>query len=296
VVYWGRLAAFAAAALFTALALLAAGLIYLQVVSFTTPFRNTHIDSPLEFNRPYKNIILTTADGLKISGWHIEGSRPQAIIMVHGIGSNRATVLPEAAVMAAAGYHLVLIDLRAHGLSEGSVNTYGYFEAQDVLAAVDYCLVQPGITQVGAIGTSLGGAVVARAAAQDSRLAAVVIISSYSSLPEAMDDAFDTMAVLPRWPFAPLIVRLAEWRVGVKIGQVNSAASLAALSPRPVMIIHGTADDLFPVRHAHVLFAAAREPKTLWLIEGLGHANPVPGREAEFAIKVGNFFERAFQK
>jgi fermentation-respiration switch protein FrsA (DUF1100 family) len=45
-----------------------------------------------------------------------------------------------------------------------------------------------------------------------------------------------------------------------------------------------------------VLFAAAREPKTLWLIEGLGHANPVPGREAEFAIKVGNFFERAFQK
>ena len=42
------------------------------------------------------------------------------------------------------------------------------------------------------------------------------------------------------------------------------------------------------------MYDAAREPKELWLIEGLGHANPVTGREAEYREHVVTFFERAF--
>ena len=47
-------------------------------------------------------------------------------------------VVPEARILAGAGYHLLLIDLRGHGLSEGDQLTYGYREAWDVQTAVDY--------------------------------------------------------------------------------------------------------------------------------------------------------------
>lgn len=267
--------------------------IHLQLNAFLTPYRHLEIGTPAELNRPYQDIRLATADGLNISAWYIPGSRAQAIILVHGIDTNRGAVLPEAKILAEAGYHLLMLDLRAHGQSEGSLATYGYREALDVQAAVDYLAGLPEIEQIGALGTSFGGAAVARAAAIDSRLKAVVIESSYSSLTEAVKDAFEQRSIFPGWS-APLLITLAERRAGIKISQVDSARDLAMLQPRAVMIIHGSEDMLFPVEHAYRMYASAGEPKQLWIIEGLGHASPVFGREAEYQARVISFFETAF--
>lgn len=294
--YWLKLGIFTV----TVSALAAAGLlvyaIYLQVYFFVTPHRNPHIDplAPVAFNRPYHNITLTTADGLTISAWHIIGSKPQAIILVHGIDANRMAVLPEAAILSEAGYHLLLPDLRGHGLSSNAAVTYGYREAMDIQAAIDYLLAWPDVQQVAALGTSLGAAVVAHTAALDPRLKAIVLESCFSSLPAAVDDAFGSRSIFPRRPFGPLLVVLAEQQVGVKIGQISPANDLAAMSPRPVYIIHGLQDELFPPVHARRLFAVAPEPKTLWLIPNLGHGNPVVGREEEFKARIVPFFENAF--
>jgi dipeptidyl aminopeptidase/acylaminoacyl peptidase len=203
-------------------------------------------------------------------------------------------VLPEAKILAEAGYHLLLIDLRGHGQSEGETATYGYWEALDVQAAVDYLAVLPEVEQIGALGTSYGGAAVARAAARDHRIEAVVIESSFSSLPAAVEDAFDDVSIFPQWPFAPLIVSIAERKVGLKIDQVDPARDLGTLHPRPVFIIHGTNDRLFPLYHAHKMYESAQEPKALWIIEGLGHSNPVIGREEAYRQRVVTFFETAF--
>lgn len=292
--YWRRLLWFTGVVSSLAVIFLLTSLVYRHVEVFTTPHRNIHLDYPSNPEIPVIDINLTTADGLNIAGWHLAGSQPKAVVVVHGIDANRSAVLPEAEAIAGAGYHVLLIDLRGHGLSEGHQNSYGYREALDVLAAVEYAASLPDVAHIGAVGTSLGGAAVARAAAIDSRLEAVVITSSFSSLPEAVTDAFDNMALLPRWPFAPLIVFWAEQRVGIKISEVNSTRDLATLSPRAVMIIHGTADDLFPVYHAKKMFNAAGQPKTLWLIEGMGHESPVIGREAEYQSRVISFFEQAF--
>lgn len=292
--YWRRLFIFAAVVSSVAALLLLVHFIRLQLEAFVTPHRNTNIGTPAELNRPYEEVTLTTADGLQIAGWYIAGTRPEAVILVHGIDANRRAVLPEAAILAEAGYHLLMIDLRGHGLSEGNEATYGYREALDVQAAIDYLDVLPDVKQIGALGTSYGGAAVARAAAIDPRLQAVVIESSFSSLTDAVEDAFDDLSIFPKWPFAPLFVSLAERRVGLEISQVDSARDLATLQPRAVMIIHGSQDQLFPVRHAQEMYDSAREPKELWIIEGMGHANPVIGREAEFKARVVPFFERAF--
>lgn len=273
---------------------LLAGLIYIQLEAFIVPHRATDVGSPKDLNRPYQELTLTTSDGLKIAGWYIPGTRPQAVILVHGIHANRRAVLPEAKILAEAGYHLLTIDLRGHGLSEGQQNSYGYREALDVQAAVDYLDAMPEVDKIGVLGTSLGGATVVRAAAIDERIAAVVIESSYSSLSAAIDDGFDQLAFFPKWPFAPLFVSLAERRLGVQAVQIDSARDLATFKPRPVLIIHGLNDQLFPPAHAERMFASAQEPKELWLIEGLGHANPVLGREADYRERVVGFFEKAF--
>ena len=292
--YWLRLAVFTVILSTVAGLFLLVYFINLQVNAFVTPHRNPVIDTPADAGLTYEDVFLTSVDGLKLAGWYIPGRRPDAIILVHGIDANRSALMPEATLLAEAGYPLLLFDLRGHGQSEGSEVTYGYREAPDVQAALDYLLALPEIKQVGALGTSLGGSVVVRAAAVDPRLRAIVVESSFSSLAAAVDDAFEDRSVFPKWPFAPLLIALAEQRAGFKVSQVDSARDLATLSPRPVLIIHGTDDRLFPFYHAQRMYDAAREPKELWLIEGLGHANPVTGREAEYREHVVTFFERAF--
>jgi dipeptidyl aminopeptidase/acylaminoacyl peptidase len=293
--YWLRLLAFTGIVSTAGALFLLVYFVYLQVEAFVIPRRYPEVGIPTELGRPYQDVVLTTSDGLTIAGWHIPGSRPEAIILVHGIDANRRAVMPEAMILAEAGFHLLMIDLRAHGQSGGSEATYGYREALDVQAAVDYLEALPEIEGIGALGTSFGGAAVARAAADDPRLQAVVIESSYSSLPDAVEDAFDNRSIFPAWS-APLLIALAEQRVNLKISQVNSARDLTTLRPRAVMIIHGSLDDLFPVDHAYKMYGSAHEPKALWIIEGLGHANPVIGREEEYKKRVIAFFEEAFSR
>jgi dipeptidyl aminopeptidase/acylaminoacyl peptidase len=266
----------------------------LQLHFFVTPVRFPIAGTPADLQRPYEEVILTTQDGLKIAAWYLPGRRPQAIILVHGVNANRSAVLPEAGVLAEAGYPLLMIDLRGHGQSEGHEVTYGYREAYDILAAADYLDKRPEVEQIGILGGSLGGASVARAAAMDSRLQALVIVSSYSSLPRAIEDAFEERSIFPKWPFAPLFIMLAERRLGLEAEQVNSAAELAKLQQRPVLIIHGTRDALFPLHHAEEMYAAIQGPKSLWVVEGMGHQNPVTGQEEAFKAHVLPFFESAF--
>ena len=265
--------------------------IYLQVIFVTTPFRNRNIgDIP---NLSYQEVTLTAADGIAISGWYIRGTRPAGIVIVHGIHANRADLIPQAKILAGAGYHLMLIDLRGHGRSDAAILTYGYREALDVQSGVDYLLNLPEVERVGALGHSLGAAAVVRAAASNPRIEAIVVQSTYSSLLRAVDDTFNNYVIFPKWPFAPLIVALAEHRARVDISQVDSARDLARMPARPVMIIHGDGDTLFKLHHASELYASAQEPKELWIIRAAGHTNPIRGQEVEYGERVLNFFDKA---
>ncbi len=275
-------------------AALAAILLYLAVFSLTTPRRDRNIG--VADGLDCRDVQLKTADGLDIAGWYVPGTRGQAVVLVHGIHANRAYLLPQARILSQAGYHVLLIDLRGHGYSAGRLLTYGYLEALDVQAAVDYLLARPGVEQVGAIGHSLGGAAVVRAAAEDARIEALVVQSSYSSLRLAVEESFGKFAFVPQWPFAPLVIAWAEARAGFQVGQVDSARDLAAMSPRPVLIIHSLDDTLFPPHHAEQMYAAAQKPKDLWLLSGPPHVNPIAGHEEEYAAKMLAFFEMAFER
>jgi len=267
--------------------------IYTEIL--LTPFRNPVTGIPDELgDRPYQDITLQTQDGLSISAWHIDGPRSEAIILVHGIHANRRAMMAEARILAGAGYQLLMLDLRGHGNSDSAKMTYGYDEAWDVVAAVDYLAVHPNVSQIGILGTSFGGASVARAAAYDNRLQAVVIQSSFSSLPQALEDAFDDLSPLPAWPFAPIMIFIGQKRLGLDIEQVNSARDLAKVSPRHLLIIHGVHDHLFPVEHAQAMYNAANEPKTLWLVEDMGHINVAIVKPEQFQAHVLPFFENSW--
>lgn len=92
-------------------------------------------------------------------------------------------------------------------------------------------LGQQGKRRIILVGHSFGGAVVINAAAASDLVVAVAALSS----------------------------------------QTAGTASVAELAPKPILLIHGTADELLSDRCSHDLFARAGEPKQLILYEGCRH-------------------------
>jgi fermentation-respiration switch protein FrsA (DUF1100 family) len=71
---------------------------------------------------------------------------------------------------------------------------------------------------------------------------------------------------------------------------------VAKISPRPVLFIHGDRDTIVPIEMSRKLYAAAREPKSLWIIEGAGHLQCRAKAGATYETRVGDFFTEALQR
>jgi pimeloyl-ACP methyl ester carboxylesterase len=66
-----------------------------------------------------------------------------------------------------------------------------------------------------------------------------------------------------------LKTRLASHWVDEPESPVEVAGRIA---PAPLLVVHGDRDSYFGLEHPHALYAAANEPKELWVVPGFAHA------------------------
>lgn len=255
-----------------------------------TPVRQTPADVGVDAWAP---VSFTTSDGVTIEGWFIY---PQAregvvLVMVHGNGANRAQMLPQAALVQEAGYGALLIDLRHHGASERAATTLGHNEMRDVQAAVEFLQRQEevNVTEIGALGFSLGAGAVIRAAARTPAISLVVAEAGYTSVEDNVADGVRLLTGLPAFPFAPLLIWFGERETGVDLSEVRPVDDVARIAPRPLLLIHGSDDPLLPLSQSERLLAAAGEPKQLAIIPGAGHGDYLAAAPDLFAETLLSF-------
>ena len=78
---------------------------------------------------------------------------------------------------------------------------------------------------------------------------------------------------------------------GWKLIPMPPAEAAAKIAPVPLLIVHGDQDIYFPPEHARQLYQAAREPKELWLLPGMGHAESACSQE--LVDRIGRWVDRA---
>ncbi len=287
---WNWVAAGAGAAL----AGLAAGAFGLAYFS-THPVRVPLWRSPDHDGMPHEPARFASRDGLTLEGWFVPASPALAtIVLCHGFPMNRSEMLFWAKPLHAAGFSLLLFDFRALGKSEGKLCTIGTDEVNDLLGALDYLDARPGTPRpIGVFGLSMGGAVALQVAAQDERVAAVATHGAYATL----DSAIDQRGRQVLGPLGPALSGPAK-RIGRRWiprdpRDVAPVRLIGAISPRPLLLLHGARDRTVAVADAHALYQAAREPKELHYVPG-GHHFWVPRREqpAYFA-RLTAFFRQA---
>ena len=244
-----------------------------------------------------EHIQVRSADNVVLDGRFFRGDHSSLVILLSGYGDTQDQMLSIAEFLHRAGFSVLTYNSRARGASGGRYVTVGALEQKDVLAVVNYAAGRSDVdaNRIGMLGISMGGACSILAAAEDKRIRAVVDDSGFSDGPRVIATAFEHFVHLPAFPFAPITVAIADARAGIDITRVRPMDVIAEISPRPVLIIHNQGDPVVLADNSLRNFAAARQPKELWLVPGSGHGNAEIIAKSQYQSKVTRFFEAALR-
>ena len=238
-----------------------------------------------------RSLMFDSLSGVKLSAWFLQGSpRAGAILLLHGVRSNKRAMLPRARFLKELGFSVLLIDLQAHGESEGERISFGHREAADVRAAVERLReLAPG-EQIGILGVSLGAASILLSDVQPL-VAAVVLESLYPSLEEAVANRMRIyFGAVGTW-FSPLLLTQLAPRLGVTSAQLRPIARVSLLRC-PVLLVHGTEDRHTTIHEAQRIFAVVPAPKEFYFLSGAAHVDLHEFGGNVYERRVGGFFVR----
>lgn len=219
---------------------------------------------------PIQEARIRTTDAQPLSGWWIPGRKSAgAVLLLHGIRSDRTQMLGRARFLHRLGYHTLLPDLPAHGESRGDHITFGAEESRGVAGALAYLATAAPDERIGVIGVSLGAASIVLLD-QHPPLAAVVLESLYPTIAEAAADRLELHLGPAARGLAPLLLWQLPVRLGIPAARLRPIDALPSLRA-PVLIASGTRDRHTPWAETEALYRAAAEPKQLWPVEGAIH-------------------------
>ncbi|SEQ78598.1 Alpha/beta hydrolase family protein [Nitrosomonas sp. Nm51] len=221
---------------------------------------------------PVESVNIPAGDGANVHGWLVNGEHGNgAVLLVHSIRSNRVEMLSRARFLTAHGYHVLMIDLQAHGETPGSRITFGARESRNVESAINFLSRTFPNERIGAIGVSLGAAAIVLAR-QDIRLSAVILESLHPTLEEAVENRLRLFLGESGTLFLPLLLAQIAFFTDTNVDELSPIKHINNLNS-PVLFISGASDKHTTPPESERLFAAAREPKELWIVPGAGHFN-----------------------
>lgn len=232
--------------------------------------------------------------GSTIHGWYIPGQRGAgAIVLMHGVRSNRLSMVERARFLSHEGYSVLLFDFQAHGESPGDHITFGYLESEDAKAAIDFIRNAAPGERIGVIGESMGGAA-SLLASPPLTVNSMVIEMVYPTINDAVADRLTTH--LGRWAkvLSPLLLVQLKPRLGISADNLRPIDHVGKLT-MPKLFIAGANDHHTTLAESRKIFEMASEPKEFWVVPGAAHVDLHKAARVEYEQRVVDFFKRTLR-
>lgn len=263
---------------------------------------------PADLQLRAQEVTFMLSDNSRSPGWVIEGrdamnsaggetsggggySGGVTVVIVHGFADSRYGALKRVPLIVPYARRVVVFDLPGQGESQAKQGYGGLREPDDVLAMLRQ-LPPEDSNQIVLLGSSMGAGIAIAAAAKaegELRKSIVGVIAEgpYRLWDEPLHNMFRHKRY-PRWPVIPLA---GLWlRLTAKGFKDFDRAGYAARLACPLLVLHGSEDDLCPITSARQIAEAA--PAGLFVeIEGGGHNDLPDGHEAAYSAAVENFMK-----
>ncbi len=169
------------------------------------------------------------------------------------------------------GFATLIFNFRGTGESGGNFHPMGW--AHDLDAVISWMLARPEVDagRLVLLGSSMGAAVATYSAAHRPEVAGLVSFAGPAETRTRQRPAEDVermreMGIIRDPGFPP---SLEDWaNEGLEL---SPSRWVSMIAPRPLLILHGDADDVVSPESAHVLYERAGEGKELRMLPGVGH-------------------------
>ena len=199
-----------------------------------------------------QEVWLNSADGERVIAWHVPPRDDKPVVLYfHGNGGSLRLRAGRFQRIVAAGVGLVGLSYRGYGGSTGTPTEQGLIE--DARAAYAFAAERyPG--RIAVWGESLGTGV-AIALAGEKPVTHVILDAPYTSTLDVAADLY--------WFLPVRFLMKDQFRSDLRIKKVKA----------PVLILHGDADDIIPIRYGERLLAMVPGDKRLVRFAGGYHGD-----------------------
>jgi len=218
----------------------------------------------------YEDVWFSASDGVTLHGWLVPAPGARVtVIWFHGNAGNIGDRVHNIGYLhRVLRVNVFIFDYRGYGQSQGSRSDLSEEATyRDGQGAVAYLRGRSDVRQTAGVyfGRSLGAAV------------AVELARAHPPAGLILETAFTTLKDVARvhYPFVPL------WFLRTKYESLQKIPEIRV----PLLILHGDRDEVVPLEQAKRLYAAANEPKQLYVIRGAHHNDTyVAGGAAYFDV------------
>lgn len=248
----------------------------------------------------FKDTVIVGEGGYKLHATYgsAPGKAEGCVILVHGYTSNYVGMLNLARLYRdTLRYNVLLPDLHYHGLSEGVAAQFGWKDRLDVMRWIEVAHNVWNDPFMVVHGISMGGATTMMVSGEDlpEYVGAFVDDCGYTS---AWDQFSHNMKQQFAWLPAKKAVlnaasRYCEKHYGWNFKEASSVDQLAKCK-RPMLFIHGDADDFVPTAMVYENYEAKVDGyKEIWLAPGAEHALSYKRHPADYYAHVRDFLVKA---
>ncbi|MDX1970715.1 MAG: alpha/beta fold hydrolase [Planctomycetaceae bacterium] len=243
----------------------------------------------------WETVRLSTSDGETLGAWFAIGDREQPVVLLfHGNGGCRSSMLPQADWLVARGCGVLLVTLRAHGDSTGTRNDIGYSSRLDVRSAVDWVAQRDPTRRRIVWGQSVGGAA-AILASLDAELPVdgYILECVFADLDRAVWNRL-------RMYLPPVLDQIAY--VGLRVVAPAFVPHLDETAParaakrmptdRPVLLLAGSIDRRATVAESQEIAASIGECAHVAIVEGGDHLTLHDANSQQYFDEIARLLSR----
>ena len=230
-----------------------------------------HPEPPAAIGFPYEEAAIYTPDGLELQGWFFKQDHPApTLLFCHGTSYNASDMwlTDERArsfhdFLTGTGCNFLVFDYRGYGRNDGRASEEGTYT--DAAAALGWLYQRDDVDPASIFfyGFSLGSGVATELAVREPG-AGLILRAPFTSMRDMIIDWDGRFrAALALAPWLPLT-------------RYDNLSKIHRLD-RPLLVMHGDADNTVPEEMGQRIFDAAPEPKRYVVFPGAGHSDSGDG-------------------
>lgn len=280
---------------------------------------NQHVNfketfNPSDFGLKSEKLILKTEDTLNVAAYEVKSEKPKAVVIfISGIHNPSVTAFyGHAKMLKENGFASILLEMRAHGESEGNLISLGYKEVLDVKAVVNYIKKNNDYKDVPIVvhGVSMGGATAINSIGEIKEIDGLISMSAFSSWEDVTYDNMVNMKMPKAIAYVekPFVKAYTTVKYGISTFNITPEKEIKKLGNRPALIMHSSKDSQVPYesfkrilkntpKHVETL---TREGDFHFMIKPLSTSSDdsflKPEKDIEYRDTILNFLNKNFGK